>query len=241
MRAAHGSIRGVLFDKDGTLIDFHRSWSPVIHNVVRGLTGGDAALTAALFAAGGFDPTTNRTAPATPLAVGTTVEIAEVWAPLLGETDFDGLVVRIDEAFRRDGPRCAVPIEGLEATLSHLATRGCALGVATSDSEAATHEVLRHLGLHARFAFVCGYDTGHGIKPGPGMVLGFCAATGLPPAQIAVVGDNVHDLEMAHAAGAGLIIGVLSGTGDAETLGRLADVVLASVAELPRLPAFAGG
>ena len=57
--------------------------------------------------------------------------------------------------------------------------------------------------------------------------------TGLKPSQIAMVGDNRHDLEMARAGGVGLAVGVLSGTGTEETLGRLADVVLGSVAELP--------
>jgi phosphoglycolate phosphatase len=48
-----------------------------------------------------------------------------------------------------------------------------------------------------------------------------------------MVGDNRHDLEMARAAGAGLAVGVLSGTGSRKTLGGLADVILESVADLP--------
>jgi phosphoglycolate phosphatase len=48
-----------------------------------------------------------------------------------------------------------------------------------------------------------------------------------------MVGDNRHDLEMARAGGAGLAIGVLSGTGTLETLAPIADVVLDSVADLP--------
>ena len=48
-----------------------------------------------------------------------------------------------------------------------------------------------------------------------------------------MVGDNRHDLEMARAGGAGLAVGVLSGTGTREALPPLADVVLDSVADLP--------
>ena len=36
-------LRGVLFDKDGTLIDFQRTWGPAIHHVIHTLAQGDAA------------------------------------------------------------------------------------------------------------------------------------------------------------------------------------------------------
>ena len=61
----------------------------------------------------------------------------------------------------------------------------------------------------------------------------FSDLTGLKPAEIAMVGDNRHDLEMAKAGGAGLAVGVLSGTGTRESLAPLADVVLDSIVELP--------
>jgi phosphoglycolate phosphatase len=48
-----------------------------------------------------------------------------------------------------------------------------------------------------------------------------------------VIGDNPHDLEMARSAGAGVAIGVLSGTGTPEALAPLADHVLDSVCDLP--------
>jgi phosphoglycolate phosphatase len=52
---------------------------------------------------------------------------------------------------------------------------------------------------------------------------------------VAVVGDNLHDLEMARAAGAGLAVGVLSGTSAIDELGPHADHVIASIAELPEV------
>ena len=59
------------------------------------------------------------------------------------------------------------------------------------------------------------------------------AVEGTEVAEIAVIGDNSHDLEMARSGGAGLAIGVLSGNGTREALEPLADVILASVADLP--------
>jgi len=226
-------IRGVLFDKDGTLIDFQQSWGPVMDLVADEIGGGHRELAVRLLRVGGHDPVTGQTAPGSLLAAGTAVEVAEAWAPLLGTDDVAGLAVTIDAGFRRYGPDYAVPVPHLTPTLDTLAQRELVLGVATSDSEGAALDGLERLGLLRRFRFICGFDSGHGTKPGPGMVLGFCAATGLSPDQVAVVGDNTHDLEMASAAGAGLRVGVLTGTGRPAELAPLADVILPGVAELP--------
>lgn len=226
-------IRGVLFDKDGTLIDFQQSWGPVMGLVADEIGGGDGELADELLRIGGHDPVTGHTAAGSLLAAGTAVEVAEAWAPVLGHRDIAALAAAIDAGFRRHGPDYAVPVPLLGETLEVLAARGLPLGVATSDSEGAALDGLERLGLIDRFAFICGFDTGHGVKPGPGMVLGFCAKVGLDPAEVAVVGDNTHDLEMAHAAGAGLRVGVLTGTGRPAELAPLADLILPGIAALP--------
>ncbi len=62
-------------------------------------------------------------------------------------------------------------------------------------------------------------DVGRG-RPAPDLVLGAMARLGVAdPAAVAVVGDTVSDLQAGHAAGAGAVIGVLSGAHDAATLG----------------------
>ncbi len=50
-----------------------------------------------------------------------------------------------------------------------------------------------------------------------------------------MIGDNVHDLQMARAGGAGLAVGVLSGTGSRQDLEGLADLIIDSVAQLPHV------
>jgi phosphoglycolate phosphatase len=52
---------------------------------------------------------------------------------------------------------------------------------------------------------------------------------------VAVVGDNLHDLIMARAAGAALAIGVLTGNGTREGLGPHAHHHNASIDDLPGL------
>jgi phosphoglycolate phosphatase len=67
------------------------------------------------------------------------------------------------------------------------------------------------------------------------MIHAFAAATGLEPIEIAMVGDNSHDIETARAGGAGLAIAVLSGNAAHGDIAHLADHTLASIAELPQL------
>ena len=65
-----------------------------------------------------------------------------------------------------------------------------------------------------------GYDAVANPKPAPDTVHAFCDLTGLKPSEIAMVGDNRHDLEMAQGRRRGLAVGVLSGTGTRESLHR---------------------
>jgi phosphoglycolate phosphatase len=61
-------------------------------------------------------------------------------------------------------------------------------------------------------------------------------------AEVCVVGDNLHDLEMGRAAGAGLVVGVLTGTSEHGDLAPLADRVLESIVALEALlDEIAGG
>ncbi len=121
----------------------------------------------------------------------------------------------------------------LRPLFSELRARGYRLGLASSDSEAAIQRLLAIEELTDLVDFVAGYDSGHGVKPEPGMALGFSEALGLPTGAIAMVGDNRHDMRMGRAARCGLCLAVLTGTGTQERLAPESDAVLGSIAELP--------
>lgn len=229
-------IRGVLFDKDGTLFHYHETWSPVNRAAALSAAEGDADVAARLLELGGVDPVSGRAAQGSLLAAGHTGEIAAAWADELGLSVAarQALVGRLDEVFARLGPLKAVPVMNLPVLFGRLRWAGLKIGVATSDGEPATRAMLSRFVDLAAVDFVAGYDSGHGVKPGPGMVQAFCTATGLAPGQVVMVGDNLHDLRMGRAAGCGLAIGVLTGTGGRPELGAEADEVLDDVAVLLR-------
>jgi phosphoglycolate phosphatase len=228
-------IRGILFDKDGTLLDFAATWVPVNRIAALTLARGDQGLAARLLAAGGQDPATGEVTAGAPLAAGHAGEIAALWAGILGEADVAAVTRIVDRVFVEEGARHAVAVTDLPHLLSTLKARGLKLGIATSDSAAGLAATIALFGIASLLDYAAGFDSGHGAKPDPGMVHGFCRATGIAPAEVAVVGDNLHDLEMGRRAGAGLLVGVLTGTGTRDGLMPAADHVIDDVGGLAAL------
>ncbi|WGD32144.1 HAD family hydrolase [Ancylobacter sp. WKF20] len=225
------TLRAILFDKDGTLLDYEKTWGG-INRAAAALAGaGDPDLAARLLDIGGVDRSSGRTRPDSLLAAGNTREIAQAWVAAGSPHEVGALTRQLDDLFTQSAA-LAVPVTDLAALFGRLTARGLVLGIASSDSEAAIRATLRAFRVEGHVRVVIGYDSGFGSKPGPGMVLGFSALTGIAPAEIAVVGDNLHDMEMARAAGAGWRIGVLTGTGSQASLSSAADLCLPSIAAL---------
>lgn len=237
-------IRGILFDKDGTLLDFYATWLPIYLSAARRLCldyKRSPQDVPQILAAAGYGPSTQTFAAGSALACGAAIDIARVWAPILGEEDVLGLCARLDGYFYRDIQAEQRPVDGLVRTITKLHRAGFTLGLATMDSARSAAAFVELFALSERFQYVVGSDSGVGQKPQAGMVEAFCAACGLSPAQLAVVGDTPHDMNMGRAAGVGAVIGVLTGAGDFDTLSVTADVVLDSVAQLPAYLRAANG
>jgi phosphoglycolate phosphatase len=226
-------IRGVLFDKDGTLLDYGRTWTPINREVAFMAARGDEALAHRLMVRAGQCPLTHAVDAGSPFAAGTHHDVAAAFEELLGAATPGGLADTIAQIFETAGAQHSALADGVYETLAALSAAGVTMGIASNDTRAGIDASLgRHAGVMDAMVFVAGCDSGHGAKPGPGMALAFAAAVGLPIGEIAVVGDAVHDLEMARRAGAGLRIGIEGGTTPRDVLAAEADLVLARLIEL---------
>lgn len=228
-----GGIRGVLFDKDGTLIDFHATWLSVGEALALRASQGDRSRARALLEKVGYDFAHNCFKADSVFAAGTNADIVAAWYPELSAPERMAKLAEFDGFSVVYGSQRPVPLAGAVDALKSLHEAGLKLGIATNDSTAGAEGTLVALSIAQLFDAVYGYDAVASPKPAPDIVHAFCDYTGLKPSQIAMVGDNSHDLEMGRAGGVGLNVGVLSGTGTRERLTPLADVVLQSVADLP--------
>jgi phosphoglycolate phosphatase len=226
-------IKGILFDKDGTLVDFNATWLGVADFMAMDAADGDRWKADRLLAAAGFDFANRRFKPDSIFASGTNMDVVELWFPRLSDEDQMLAVARFNEITSVQGSTMAVALPGIVDTLAVLHKRSYRLGVATNDSTSGAEKTLVTLGVAQLFDAAYGYDAVANPKPAPDTIQAFCDLTGLRASEIAMVGDNRHDLEMARAGGCGLAVGVLSGTGTRESLAEIADVILASVADLP--------
>jgi phosphoglycolate phosphatase len=236
MRPRH--FCAVLFDKDGTLVDFRTSWVAAYAGAAAGLAaraGLPPEFAAELLARTGFDVESGRFLPESPLLWATNEAIGRLWKTqpeLRSLEDIEDFVLTHLADEERYPP---VPVTDLPALFAQLAGRGLSLGIATMDSTARARGTAIRLGIADYLAFIAGADAGYGEKPEPGMVHGFCAAVGCSPAEVVVVGDTAADLEMARRAGAGLAIAVRTGGTPVEVLERSADHVIEDVGALPAL------
>ncbi|MBO0663148.1 HAD family hydrolase [Jiella sp. MQZ9-1] len=227
-------ILGVLFDKDGTLVDYSATWAPINVAAACFAADGDPDLAEHLLRIGGHDPVTGRIAAGSLLAASHTIEIAQAWRNAGSPFTAAALTCELDRIFT-EGAAAAVAVPNVVQLFQELHGAGMRSGVATSDSVAGAHATLRTIGLDGLLDFVAGYDSGHGGKPEPGMATAFSKATGLPPYALAMVGDNLHDIRMGRAAAFSLCVGVLTGTSTRQDLEAEADHILDDVTHLPHL------
>jgi len=220
-------IDGVIFDKDGTLFDFRRSWGAWSAHLVAELAQ-DATHAGQLARAIGYLPEANDFTPDSPVIAATAVEIAAQMLPLLPGFDHAALTDLLNARAARAAMVEVVPLGPL---LTDLRSRGLMIGLATNDSELPARTHLANHGVAALFDFVAGCDSGHGGKPAPGMLLAFARKMGLAPARVVMVGDSRHDLEAGRAAGM-RTVAVLTGIAKRAELAPHADAVLPDVGAL---------
>jgi phosphoglycolate phosphatase len=225
--------RGIVFDKDGTLLDFNRTWLPIYLYAAQEFADGDTALAESLLTQHGFDRGKNRFIGGSLLAAGNNQQIANAWAAQIDKQDQVETISRqLHQIFHDQGAIQATPVKQLADTLRQLKQSGRKLGVATADSHQGIINTLQAFDVLHEFDFLAGYDSGHGVKPEAGMVLAFCEQMALAVESVVVVGDNRHDIEMGRNANAGLCVGVLTGTSTRSDLESIADIVIDDISLL---------
>ncbi|GFE65423.1 HAD family hydrolase [Litoreibacter roseus] len=222
-------IDGLLFDKDGTLFDFEKTWGAWAHGFLSDLAKGDPDQTRILGAAIGYNTDNRSFLPNSPVIAGTPEEQIDLLLPHLPGWDFERL---LDYGNDSAANAPLTEVVRLSPFLQGLKNRGLKLGIATNDAESSARAHLAMVGAHEVFDLILGFDSGYGGKPAPGMCLGFSDQMRIAPEKIAMIGDSTHDLHAGRTAGM-VCVGVLTGPAVRSDLEPHADVVLNSIADLP--------
>lgn len=222
-------IRGLLFDKDGTLFDFRATWGAWSRRLLLALADEAGKAPEVLGRAVGYDLATGTFADDSAVIAHSVPEIAALLLPHLPGMAPEQLVARMNALSAEAELVPAVPLPPLFARLRAMDLK---IGLVTNDGEEPARAHLACAGVAQHFDFIAGFDSGHGAKPQPGPLLAFATATGLAPASIAMIGDSRHDLLAGRAAGMPTLA-VLTGVARADDLAPVADVVLPDIGHLP--------
>lgn len=228
------TVNAIIFDKDGVLVDFDRSWIAVLVDIARALSRNEAHWRQLLDLAG-YNFETGRFVSGSVWAAGNNRDLVDLWAPLVDGVTRQELGAFIVEKCAECEPVPQVDLQNLRALFAALVTDGVALAIATNDAEASAVRTMERFGLLPFLSQIMGYDSVASPKPSPQPVELFCREHNIAAGDVAVVGDNVHDMEMARSAGAGLKIGVLSGNSSRADLTPHADHLIDDVLALPQL------
>lgn len=223
-----GVLRGIVFDKDGTLFHHDLTWDHWTKNVIYQLANAFDHRAAALAKAIDFDLDTEKLLPHSALIAGTHDEAVALFnqvMPNIPRESIDGIL----RSCLQDV--VVVPTTDLIALTAYFTDLGVQLAVMTNDLEEAARSQLASIGALSCFSIIVGADSGHGAKPSAQPLLHCAANMGLAPHECLMVGDSLHDLRAGQAAGM-MTLGVLTGPANKAELAPYADFILPSLHHL---------
>jgi phosphoglycolate phosphatase len=189
MTSSRRTIRGVLFDLDGTLIDSAPDLAAAA-NRLRGEHG----------------------LPPLPLAelrpmvgAGARGMVGVAFGVCPGDARYEGLRDAFLAHYEAGLLNDTAPFAGVEALLAALERAGMPWGIVTNKATRYTRPIVAGLGyLERSSVVVCGDTTPH-AKPHPEPLLTAARELGLEAASVVYVGDDERDAQAARAAGMPMI------------------------------------
>ena len=228
--------QAIIFDKDGTLIDFDMMWGGwVVYLAEQIKAVSSLDVCEALCLVMGFDQRSCKVLAQGKLAsrpmsqlYQLTINVVQSFG--LSPTEAECIV---EKAWCIPDPvSLAKPLTDLRTLFSNLRDHGIQIAIATADDRPSTQAMIEAFDIEEYIAAMVCADDGIPSKPAPDMVLTICERLQIDPSRVMVIGDTASDLKMARAAGAGLAVGVLSGVSSTKDLNSHADILIESIDEL---------
>ena len=228
------SIKAVMFDKDGTLLDFEKTWRPLVDKVMSELPSlagvSSEELQAGLAVLGinsdGFEPDSI-------FVKGNFAEMIEALGPVDSDPMSSSAIKDYFLKLIGEADRLIVPhmFDAVPGVLNGLKSKGFRLALATSDRLEIAEMHIRACGIGSCFDSVFADDGRTRPKPDRQMLDAFCTEHDLRAEQVAVVGDSMNDVLFGKNNGMGYTVYVRSGFPD-KAAESLADIVLTGVGDI---------
>lgn len=184
----------VVFDLDGTLIDSADDLGAAANRVL---------------AAEGRRPLTPQEVRRF-IGDGSRVFVERAWSatgtPAGSAGELDSLVARFIVEYQSDVAGHTHAYPGAVETVAALKAAGLAVAVCTNKPQRPAELVLEALGFAPHVDAVAGGDRFPHRKPDPRHLLDTLGLLGAAPDAAVMVGDNEHDMAVAHGAGTGAVL-----------------------------------
>lgn len=221
-------FKGIVFDKDGTLFDFQKTWAPWMAKLLKILCGKNKGCIEKKGYLLGFDFNKGLFLPESLFIAGTPDQFLDELQNLFlewSEEDLQKVVIETTEVTEQ------IEVVPLDSVLATLKNDGYVLGLATNDDAKDAKRHLCEKDVQKYFAFLAGFNSGYRAKPDPEMLLAFCHKTKLLPNETVMVGDSTSDLIAGKGAGM-FTIGVLSGVAKSDELKQHANLIIKDIGDL---------
>ena len=219
-------IKGIIFDKDGTLFDIQRSWSEWAKVFITNFSKKHDLVIPNLANAIDFDLDSNKFFKESIFVHGSVDEVIEAifrrFPQLTKKTIHRGL-------FENSSDAKQIPLADLHKLFSNLPA--ITFGLVTNDSENNAVNHLKQHNLIQYFDMIIGYDSGYGAKPGSGQLEAFLRKTNLLSQEVLMIGDSTYDLVAANKINMPCL-GVLSGTANKNDLSPHTPFLIDSINDL---------
>lgn len=230
-------IKGIIFDKDGTLADFGSFWIPVAEKVIHDilLSFPSEVSENTLLQSLGIRKD-NSIDPDGQLAVGTYQTIAETLCQYLNiperKYNCSDLAKKVTDLFEKHADKQAYSFPcDLKILFRFLKSKGISTAIATTDNRHMTEQFLQSAKINVPLSFTCDEPV---HKP-DSEVIQICAKLwNTEKSNILVIGDTPADMRFA-LSGNAIPIGVKSGVSNEKQLQPFTEIILDNVGDLMKI------